>query len=87
MMPPYCGICNASARNDNDYETFTLVYFRAIAPPLTHAGHPENAVWFCKDHVRYTEGKTHMSAIEAMVHIRAAIRRNAPNLWPLTSMP
>ncbi|MEU0631402.1 hypothetical protein [Streptomyces sp. NPDC005989] len=39
------------------------------------------------DHVRYTEGKTHMSAILAMVHIRAAIRRNAQNPWPLTSLP
>ncbi|RPF30225.1 hypothetical protein EDD96_6819 [Streptomyces sp. Ag109_G2-6] len=44
-------------------------------------------MWFCKDHVRHTEGKTDMSAIEAMVHIRAAVRRNAPNPWPLTSMP
>ncbi|MER7000014.1 hypothetical protein [Streptomyces sp. NPDC000410] len=72
---------------DHDYETFTLVYFRAIEPPLDRAGHPENALWFCKDHVRYTEGKTHMSAILAMVHIRAAIRRNARNPWPLTSLP
>ena len=86
MRPPCCAICNASLR-DHVYETFTLVYFRAIAPPLDHEGHPENALWFCKDHVRYTEGKAHMSAILAMVHIRAAIRRNAPNSWPITGMP
>ena len=86
MRPPCCAICNASLR-DHVYETFTLVYFRAIAPPLDHEGHPENALWFCKDHVRYTEGKAHMSVILAMVHIRAAIRRNAPNSWPLTGMP
>ncbi|MFD8148501.1 hypothetical protein [Streptomyces sp. NPDC059708] len=86
MMPPYCAICNASHR-DQDYESFTLVYFRPVAPPLGHEGHPENALWFCKDHIRYTEGKTEMSAIVAMVHIRAAIRRNAPNPWPLASMP
>lgn len=86
MMPPNCAICKASPR-DQDYETFTLVYFRAIAPPLDREGHPENALWFCKDHVRHTEGKTHMSAIVAMVHIRAAIRRKAQNPWPLTSMP
>ncbi len=86
MMPPYCVICNAS-HNDHDYETFTLVRFRAIAPPSGREGHPENARWFCREHVRYTEGKTHMSAIVAMVHIRAAIRINAPNPWPLPSMP
>ncbi|NXY94732.1 hypothetical protein HYE82_10075 [Streptomyces sp. BR123] len=51
--------------------------------PYAELRHPENALWFCKD----TEGKTHMNAILAMVHIRAAIRRNAPNPWPLTSMP
>ncbi|WP_406009200.1 hypothetical protein OG440_26095 [Streptomyces sp. NBC_00637] len=86
MMPPRCAICNASL-GDRDCATFTLVYFRAIGPPLDHEGHPENALWFCKDHVRFTEGKTDMSAILAMVHIRAAVRRNAPNPWPLTSMP
>ncbi|WP_327665773.1 hypothetical protein [Streptomyces sp. NBC_00498] len=86
MMPPFCEICHATAKDD-DYETFTLVYFRAIAPPLEHEGHPENALWFCKDHVRHTVGKTHLSAILAMVHIRAAVRRNAPNPWPLPGMP
>lgn len=86
MQPPYCTICNASFR-DHDYETFTLVYFRPTEPPLGVEGHPENALWFCKDHVRYTESKTHMSAVLAMVQIRAAIRRNAPNPWPLPSMP
>lgn len=88
MMPPYCAvpICTAS-HNDQDYESFTLVRFRAIEPPTGREGHPENMLWFCKDHVRYTVGKTDMSAVVAMVHIRAAIRRGAPNLWPLTSMP
>ncbi|WP_327653850.1 hypothetical protein [Streptomyces sp. NBC_00483] len=85
-MPPFCEICHATAKDD-DSETFTLVYFRAIAPPLEHEGYPENALWFCKDHVRHTEGKTHLSAILAMVHIRAAVRRNAPNPWPLPGMP
>ncbi|MEU9033435.1 hypothetical protein AB0D45_00735 [Streptomyces sp. NPDC048352] len=85
-MPPCCAICGASLR-DHDYTAFTLVHFRAIEPPLDREGHPENARWFCQDHVRYTTGKTHMSAILAMVHIRAAIRRNAQNPWPLTSMP
>ncbi|MFZ3554446.1 hypothetical protein [Streptomyces sp. BH055] len=85
-MPPLCEVCRASP-GEQDYDTFTLVYFRAIAPPLDHEGHPENALWFCKDHVRHTVGKTHMSAILAMVHIRAAVRRNAPNPWPLTGTP
>ncbi|MGT2532367.1 hypothetical protein ACU4GG_38890 [Streptomyces nojiriensis] len=86
MMPPHCTICHAPFR-DHDHEAFTLVYFRPIGPPLEHQGHPENALWFCEDHVRYTVGKTHMSAVLAMVHILAAIRRNAPNPWPLTSIP
>ncbi|MCX5380279.1 hypothetical protein [Streptomyces sp. NBC_00091] len=86
MMPPCCTICRASS-TDHDYESFTLVYFRPIAPPLEHEGHPENALWFCKDHVRYTVGKTDMSAILAMVHIRAAIRRHTQSVWPLTSIP
>ncbi|MGP3769782.1 hypothetical protein ACTWJ8_03025 [Streptomyces sp. SDT5-1] len=72
---------------NQEYKSFTLVYFRAIQPPLGHEGHPENALWFCKDHVRHTEGKTDMSALVAMVHIRAAVRRNARNPWPLKSLP
>ncbi|MGY0490170.1 hypothetical protein [Streptomyces sp. WG-D5] len=75
MEPPLCVICRASTR-DHDAKSFTLVRFRAIAPPLDHAGHPENALWFCKDHVRHTEGTTHMSAVLAMTHIRASVRRN-----------
>ncbi|KIF05579.1 hypothetical protein PL81_12400 [Streptomyces sp. RSD-27] len=85
-MQPCCAICTASYE-DYAYESFTLVYFRAIAPPSGREGQPENARWFCKDHVRYTKGMTDMSAILAMVHIRAAIRRNPPSTWPLTSMP
>jgi hypothetical protein len=86
VMPPCCEVCRVTSR-DAEYDTFTLVHFRAIAPALEHAGHPENALWFCKDHVRHTEGKTHMSAILAMVHVRASVRRDAPNTWPLRSMP
>ncbi|WP_031147942.1 hypothetical protein OHA91_36030 [Streptomyces erythrochromogenes] len=66
---------------------FRLVHFRPTAPRLDHEGHSENAVWFCRDHVRHTEGKAHMSAVLAVVHIRAAVRRAGPNPWPLTSIP
>lgn len=86
MMPPSCAICRAS-RRDHPVAFFTLVYFRPTGPPTDREGHPENAVWFCADHVRFSEGKTHMSAVLALVHIRAAVRRNPPNTWPLTSIP
>ncbi|MGW2595800.1 hypothetical protein ACWCXC_36775 [Streptomyces sp. NPDC001515] len=86
MMPPSCAMCRAS-RGDHPFDFFTLVYFRRIEPPTDREGHPANAVWFCADHVRFTEGKTHMSAMVAMVHIRAAVRRARPSIWPLTSLP
>ncbi|WP_424215818.1 hypothetical protein ACN20G_27075 (plasmid) [Streptomyces sp. BI20] len=69
------------------HDAFTLVWFRRVRPLRGDVGHPENALWFCREHVRLTAGKTHLSAVLAMVHIRAALRRSGPGHWPLPGPP
>lgn len=62
----------AASRGDPD-GNFAVVYFR---PTIDYAdddwtGHPENAVWFCAEHLPLTEELTRLTALEAIDQIRA----------------
>lgn len=70
-MPPMCVVCPPSPHSGRPFAEFTLVYFRETRTyPEDWVGHPENAVWFCDDHVHLVEGLTDLTAGEALARIK-----------------
>ncbi|MDT0574171.1 hypothetical protein RM704_43130 [Streptomyces sp. DSM 3412] len=70
-MPPKCAVCPPDPYSGRAIDEFTLVYFRETRTyDDDWVGHPENAVWFCAEHVRLTEGLTGLTAGEALERIR-----------------
>ncbi|WP_327701111.1 hypothetical protein [Streptomyces decoyicus] len=50
------------------------MYFHStVEYPDDWTGHPENAEWFCAEHLHLTEGLTHLTALEAIDRIRAQL--------------
>ncbi|MFC9228950.1 hypothetical protein ACFTZI_08295 [Streptomyces decoyicus] len=50
------------------------MYFHpAVEYPDDWTGHPENAVWFCAEHLPLTKGLIHLTALEAIDRIRAQL--------------
>ncbi|WP_423247522.1 hypothetical protein [Streptomyces decoyicus] len=76
-MPPECVACTQSTtrkRTPSGTGNFTVVYFHPIVEhPDDWTGHPENAVWFCAEHLPLTEGLTHLTSLEAIDRIRAQL--------------
>ncbi|WP_326622752.1 hypothetical protein OG863_37300 [Streptomyces decoyicus] len=74
-MPPECAACTQpTIRKHNPSGKFTVVYFHStVEYPDDWTGHPENAVWFCAEHLPLTEGLTHLTALEAIDRIRAQL--------------
>lgn len=71
MMPPMCVVRPPAPHGDGPIAEFTLVYFREThACPDDWVGHPENAVWFCHDHVHLAEGLTGLTTREALERIK-----------------
>ncbi|WP_411135825.1 hypothetical protein [Streptomyces sp. C10] len=77
-MPPKCIACAISAtRKRNLSGNFTVVYFRpTVDYPDDWTGHPENAEWFCTEHLPLTEGLTNLSALEAIDRIRTQLTQD-----------
>ncbi|MFG2533019.1 hypothetical protein [Streptomyces sp. NPDC048516] len=56
-----------------------MVYSRStIDYPDDWTGHPENAVWFCAEHLTLAEDLTHPTALEAIDRIRAQQSHGSP---------
>ncbi|QZY14182.1 hypothetical protein K7C20_02155 [Streptomyces decoyicus] len=77
MMPPECVACAQSTtrkRTPSGTGKFTVVYFHpTVDYPDDWAGHPENAVWFCAEHLPLTEGLTHLTTFDAIDRIRTRL--------------
>ncbi|MFF9788329.1 hypothetical protein YWIDRAFT_00414 [Streptomyces sp. SceaMP-e96] len=77
-MPPKCIACTFSAtKKHNPSDEFTVVFFRpTVDYPDSWTGHPENAEWFCAEHLPLAEGLTDLSALEAAKQIRAQLTQD-----------
>ncbi|MCR8574211.1 hypothetical protein [Streptomyces sp. Isolate_219] len=77
-MPPKCIACTIlTTKKHNPSDEFTVVYFRpTVDYPDGWTGHPENAEWFCAEHLPLTEGLTDLSALEATKQIRAQLTQD-----------
>lgn len=77
-MPPKCIACAISATGRHKpSDNFTVVYFRpTVDYPDDWTGHPENAEWFCTEHLPLAEGLTDLSALEAIDQIRAQLTQD-----------
>ncbi|MFF8784604.1 hypothetical protein [Streptomyces sp. NPDC015125] len=66
----------SATRKRNPSDEFTVVYFRpTVDYPDDWTGHPENAEWFCTEHLPLVEGLTDLSALEAIDQIRTQLAR------------
>jgi len=83
MRPPQCYVCLRTWSDfpDDDGDYFTLIYFgetpeEKMAPSrvladLGRAGHPNNAVWFCRDHVTVARRHENRHRDEGLSAIKA----------------
>ncbi len=80
-MPPECIACamSATGKRNTSSDTCTVVYFRStVGHPDDWTGHPENAEWFCTQHLPLAEGLTDLSALEAIDQIRTQLTHSTP---------
>ncbi|MFE7542096.1 hypothetical protein [Streptomyces platensis] len=64
----------SATRRRNLSDKCTVVYFRPVVDyPDDWTGHPENAEWFCNEHLPLAEGRTDLSALEAIEQIRTQL--------------
>lgn len=77
-MPPECVARAMSAtRKRNPSDKCSVVYFRSTVDyPDDWTGHPENAEWFCTEHLPLTEGLTDLSALTAIDQIRTQLTQS-----------